>query len=244
MTSKKVAVVTGGSRGIGRACVARLAADGFDVAVGYASRGDEAEQACAEAERHGVRARAIQVDVGDEASVAGLFDATEATFGGVDAVVNAAGRMDLQPLKDFDLGVLDEMFRVNLRGAFLVAQQAVRRVRAGGAIVSFSSCVIGRALPSYTGYAATKAGIEAMTFILAHELRGRDVTVNAVAPGPTATEMFLADKTEEQVAFFANAVPLERLGVPADIAAAVSFLCGADGRWTNGQTLRVNGGLI
>ena len=244
MSDRRVAIVTGGSRGIGRACVERLASDGFDVVVGFTSRQEHADAAAAQAEANGARAVPVRVDVGDEESARQLFDTAEATFGGVDAVVSAAGRMDLRPLTDFDITVLDEMFSTNLRGAFLIARQAAQRVRSGGAVVNFSSSVIGRALPTYAGYAAMKAGIEAMTFILAHELRGRDITVNAVSPGPTGTDMFLADKTDEQVAFFANAAPLQRLGTPSDIAAVVSFLCGDDGRWVNGQAIRANGGLI
>ncbi len=158
-------------------------------------------------------------------------------------VVNAAGLMSLAPLADFDLAVLDRMHRTNIRGTFVVNQQAARRVRPGGAIINFSSSVIGRVLPAYTGYAASKAAVEAMTFILAHELRGRDITVNAVAPGPTATDMFLEGKSEELLTQLANAVPLQRLGTPADIAPVAAFLASPAGHWINGQTIRVNGGV-
>ena len=158
-------------------------------------------------------------------------------------VVNAAGLMSLAPLADFDLAVLDRMHRTNIRGTFVVNQQAARRVRPGGAIINFSSSVIGRVLPTYTGYAASKAAVEAMTFILAHELRGRDITVNAVAPGPTATDMFLEGKGEEFLTQLADAVPLQRLGTPAYIAPVVAFLASPAGHSINGQTIRVNGGI-
>ncbi len=240
----RVAIVTGGSRGIGRSVVQRLAADGFAVAVGYASNREEADAAVAEAQGGGAQAIAVRADVGDEDTVAALFDQVEETFGCIDVVVNAAGLMSLAPLADFDLAVLDRMLRTNIRGTFVVDQQAARRVRPGGTIINFSSSVLGRVLPTYTGYAASKAAVEAMTFILAHELRGRDVTVNAVAPGPTATDMFLEGKDQALLDRLASAVPLERLGVPADIAPVVAFLASPEGHWVNGQTIRVNGGII
>jgi 3-oxoacyl-[acyl-carrier protein] reductase len=243
-SAPRVAIVTGGSRGIGRSVVQRLAADGVRVAVGYASNRAEADAAVAKAQAAGGPAIAVSADVGDEDAVAALFDQVEETFGGIDVVVNAAGLMSLAPLADFDLAVLDRMHRTNIRGTFVVDQQAARRVRPGGTIINFSSSVLGRVLPTYTGYAASKAAVEAMTFILAHELRGRDVTVNAVAPGPTATDMFLEGKDQALLDRLASAVPLERLGVPADIAPVVAFLASPEGHWVNGQTIRVNGGII
>jgi 3-oxoacyl-[acyl-carrier protein] reductase len=240
----RVAIVTGGSRGIGRSVVDRLGADGFAVVVGYAANEAEASAAVAAVTDAGGRAIAVAGDIADEAAVAGLFDQAERAFGGVDVVVNAAGLLLLAPLADLDLAVLDRILRTNIRGTFVVDQQAVRRLRPGGSIVNFSSSVLNRILPAYTAYAASKAAVEAMTFILAHELRGRDITVNAVAPGPTATEMFLEGKDEELIARFANAVPMQRLGTPADIAPVVSFLVSLEGHWINGQTIRVNGGII
>jgi 3-oxoacyl-[acyl-carrier protein] reductase len=242
--SRRVAVVTGGSRGIGRSIVQHLAKDGLDVVVVYASNETEALSAVAEVEAQGSNAIAVQADVGDEEAVARLFDKTESTFGGVDVVVHAAALMTLAPLVNLDLADLDRMHRTNIRGTFVVDQQAARRVRAGGAIINFSSSVLGRILPSYTAYAASKAAVEAMTFILAHELRGRDVTVNAVAPGPTATDMFLEGKDQELLDRLANAVPLERLGIPEDIAPVVAFLASSAGHWINGQTVRANGAIV
>jgi 3-oxoacyl-[acyl-carrier protein] reductase len=240
----RVAIVTGGSRGIGRSVVERLGSDGFAVVVGYAANEAEASAAVAAVTDGGGRAIAVAGDIADEGAVADLFDQAERAFGGVDVVVNAAGLLLLAALADLDLAVLDRVMRTNIRGTFVVDQQAVRRLRPGGSIVNFSSSVLNRILPAYTAYAASKAAVEAMTFILAHELRGRDITVNAVAPGPTATEMFLEGKDEELIARFANAVPMERLGTPADIAPVVSFLVGPEGHWINGQTIRVNGGII
>jgi len=243
-TDARVAIVTGGSRGIGRRTAERLAADGFAVLVGYAGAQDEADAAVAGITAAGGRAMAVQADVADEAAVEALFDAAEEAFGGVDVVVHAAGRMTLSPLADLDLDAFDALSRTNIRGTVVVDQQAVRRLRSGGALINVSSSVIGLALPGYAAYAATKGAFEAMTLVLARELRGRDVTVNVVAPGPTATALFLDGKDEETVARLAAQPPLERLGTPDDIAATASFLAGPDGRWVNGQTLRANGGIV
>jgi 3-oxoacyl-[acyl-carrier protein] reductase len=240
----RVAIVTGGARGIGRSCVERLAASGFSLVVNYASNDTEAKAAVASVVEQGGKAMAVRADVADQHAIEELFNLTEHTFGGVDVVVHAAGVMFLAPLIDLDLGVLDDLLRTNIRGTFVVDQQAARRLRPGGSILNFSSSVIGRVLPTYTAYAASKAAVEAMTFILAHELRGRNITVNAVAPGPTATEMFLKGKDDETIRRFANAVPLERLGTPTDVAETVAFLTSPEGHWINGQTIRVNGGII
>ncbi|WP_405095853.1 SDR family oxidoreductase [Micromonospora sp. NBC_01412] len=238
----RVAVVTGGSRGIGRQAALRLATDGIAVAVGYGGNQAQAEAVVATVTGAGGRAIAVRADVADETAVAALFDAAEASFGGVDVVVHAAGVMTLAPVAEFDLDALDRMHRTNVRGTFVVNQQAARRLRRGGAIINFSTSIIGLALPGYAGYAATKGAVEALTLILARELRGRDVTVNAVAPGPTATDLFLDGKDEETVARMAAQPPLERLGTPEDIAEVVAFLAGP-GRWVNGQVVRANGGI-
>lgn len=239
-----VAIVTGASRGIGRAVALRLAADGYAVVLGYAGRSDLAEQAVTDIEAAGGRALAVQADVADDKAVAAMFDAAEQRFGGVDAVVNAAGQMKLSTVVDLDLAELDAMHRTNIRGAFVVAQQAARRLRPGGSIVLFSTSVMGTKFPTYAGYTASKGAVEAMTLILARELRGRDVTVNTVAPGPTATDMFLDGKDETLIANLAAQNPLERLAQPQDIARVVAFLAGPEGHWVNGQVLRANGGMV
>jgi 3-oxoacyl-[acyl-carrier protein] reductase len=236
----RVAIVTGGSRGIGRAIVSRLAADGYAVVVGYAGSADEADAAAREAQH----AIAVQGDVADESAVAALFDAAEQTFGGVDVVVHAAGRMTLSPVAELDLDELDALHRTNIRGTFVVTQQAARRLGPGGALLTFSSSVIALAFPGYAAYAASKAAVEAMTLVLARELRGRDVTVNTVAPGPTATALFLDGKDEETIDRLAKQPPLERLGTPQDIAEVVAFLASPAGHWVNGQVLRANGGIV
>ncbi|MEU3615330.1 SDR family oxidoreductase [Streptomyces sp. NPDC006872] len=240
----RVAVVTGGSRGIGRETVSRLAADGFAVVVGYAGNREQAEAAVEAVAADGGRAVAVQADVADEQQVAALFDTAESKFGGVDVVVHAAGRMHLSPVVDLDLAQLDAVYRTNIRGSFVVAQQAARRLRSGGAVIMFSTSVVGLAFPGYGAYSASKGAVEALTMILARELRGRDVTVNAVAPGPTATDLFLEGKDEQTIARLAAQPPLERLGTPADIAEVVAFLASPAGHWVNGQVVRANGGII
>ncbi|WP_405501115.1 SDR family oxidoreductase [Streptomyces niveus] len=242
-TDRRVVIVTGGSRGIGRESAERLAADGHAVVVNYAGNQAEAEAAVAAITESGGTAMAFRADVADEVAVSALFDAAEETYGGVDVLVHAAGVMSVTPLVDTELDALDRMHRTNIRGTFVADQQAARRLRSGGAIINFSSSVVGLAFPGYTAYAASKGAVEAMTLILARELRGRDITVNAVAPGPTATALFLDGKDEETVAKLAAQAPLERLGRPEDIAEVVSFLAGP-ARWVNGQVLRANGGII
>lgn len=240
----RVAFVTGGSRGIGRQVVRRLAADGYGLVVGYAGNEQAARAVVEEAVAAGGQAVAAQADVADEEAVARAFDLAEERFGGIDVLVNAAGRMILTPVAELDLAVLDELYRTNVRGTFVVARRAARRIRPGGAVITFSSSVIGLAPPEYGPYAATKGAVEALTLILARELRGRNITVNAVAPGPTATELFLVGKDDRTVARLASAPPLERLGTPEDIAEVVAFLAGPAGHWVNGQVLRVNGGIV
>jgi 3-oxoacyl-[acyl-carrier protein] reductase len=239
---ERVAIVTGGSRGIGRQTALRLSQGGYAIVINYAGNQAEADAAVAEITDGGGRAIAIRADVADDTAVAALFDAAEQAFGGIDVVVHAAGVMLLSPLVDFDLDVLDRMHRTNIRGTFVIDQQAARRIRPGGAIVNFSSSVVKLAIPGYTGYAATKGAVDAITLTLARELRGRDVTVNAVAPGPTATALFLDGKDEDTIARMAAQPPLERLGTPEDIAELVAFLAGP-GHWVNGQVLYANGGI-
>ncbi|MCO1655360.1 SDR family oxidoreductase [Pseudonocardia humida] len=244
MTGTRVAIVTGGSRGIGAAVVRKLAQQGYDVVVNYAGNAEAAEKAVAAATGAGARTIAVAADVADETAVERLFDAAQDAFGGVDVVVHAAGRMVLAPIAELDLSDLDALHRTNIRGTFVVAQQAARRVRAGGAIVTFSTSVVGLQLPTYGAYVASKAAVEGITMVLARELRGRDITVNAVAPGPTATALFLDGKDEATVERMAKQPPLERLGRPEDIAETVAFLAGPGGRWVNGQVLRANGGIV
>lgn len=237
----RVAVVTGGSRGIGRAVAERLAADGQQIVIAYAGNEVEAKATVTAIEQSGGKAGAVQADVADENAVKTLFDTAEQWFGGVDVVVNAAGVMILKPVSNLDLEEFDRMHRTNVRGTFVVAREAARRLRDGGAIVNFSTSVTRLSLPTYAAYAASKAAVEALGPILAKELRGRNITVNAVAPGPTATALFLEGKSDEVIQNIAHQNPMERLGRPDDIAEVISLLAGP-GRWINGQTVYINGG--
>jgi 3-oxoacyl-[acyl-carrier protein] reductase len=242
--TNKVAIVTGASRGIGAAIAERLARDGFTVVINYAGSAREAQELATRIEQAGGRTITAQADVSDASAVARMFDAAEAALGGVDVLVNNAGIMKLATLADSDDALFDSQVAINLKGTFNTLREAARRLRNGGRIINLSSSVVGLYQPGYAVYAATKAGVEAMTHVLTKELRGRGITVNAVAPGPTATKLFLEGKPQEAVDHLAKLAPLERLGQPADIAAAVSFLAGPDGAWINGQTLRANGGII
>jgi 3-oxoacyl-[acyl-carrier protein] reductase len=242
--STKVAVVTGASRGIGAAVAERLADDGFTVVINYSGDAAPAEALARKIEDKGGRALTAKADVSNAQAVRGMFDAAEAAFGGIDVLVNNAGIMLLSTIADTDDATFERQMNVNLKGTFNTLREAAKRLREGGRIINFSSSVVGLLQPTYGVYAGTKAAVEAMTSILAKELRGRNITVNAVAPGPTATDLFLHGKPQEVVDRFANLAPLERLGTPADIAAAVAFLAGPDGAWINGQTLRANGGAI
>ncbi|KUZ32584.1 SDR family oxidoreductase [Burkholderia territorii] len=242
-TSKQVALVTGSSRGIGAQIARRLARDGFSVVVNYAGSAGAAREVVDAIAADGGEAVAVQADVVDPAAVAALFDAAERAFGRIDVVVNSAGIMKLAPLAELDDAVFDETVAINLKGAFNVSREAAKRVRDGGRIVNLTSSVIGMRLPSYGAYIATKAAVEAMTQVLAQEMRGRRINVNAVAPGPVATELFLHGKSPELIDRMAKLNPLERLGQPDDIAGVVAFLAGPDGAWINGQILRANGGM-
>ncbi|HYZ63792.1 MAG TPA: SDR family oxidoreductase [Acetobacteraceae bacterium] len=242
--TNKVAIVTGASRGIGAAIAERLAADGFTVVVNYAGRAADAEALVTKIEAAGGKAIPAQADVSDPVAVARMFDAAQTAFGGVDVLVNNTGIMKLASLAESDDSLFDSQVAINLKGVFNTLREAATRLREGGRIVNLSSSVVGLRPANYAVYAATKAGVEAMTHILTKELRGRNVTVNAVAPGPTATALFLEGKPQAVIDGLAKAAPLERLGRPEDIARAVAFLAGPDGAWINGQVLRANGGII
>ncbi|EKN5910233.1 TPA: SDR family oxidoreductase [Yersinia enterocolitica] len=243
-TIQQVAIVTGASRGIGAAIAERLAQEGYTVLINYSRADDEAEALVRKIQQAGGNALSAKGDISDPAAVAQLFTKAETAFGGVDVLVNNAGIMSLSTVADSDDEHFDRQIAINLKGSFNGMREAARRLRNGGRIVNFSTSVVGLKLEKYAVYAATKAAVETMTAILAKELRGRDITVNAVAPGPTATDLFLNGKSAELIEKMAKMAPLERLGTPEDIAAVVAFLVGKDGGWINGQVLRANGGLI
>lgn len=238
---RRVAIVLGGSGGIGRAVSERLAADGMAVVVHYKSGSSRAAEIVRSITDPGGVAIAAGGDVADEQEMATLFAQTVSLYGGVDVVVNTAGIMLLAPVAEFDLDDFDRMHRINVRGTFVVTQLAARHLRNGGALVNFSTSITRLQTPAYAAYAATKGAVEAMTLITARELRGRDITVNTIAPGPTATPLFLEGKPQQLIDRIAAFSPMERIGSPADIATAVADLAGP-ARWVNGQTVFVNGG--
>src|SRR5262245_851517 len=240
---QKTAIVTGASRGIGAAVAERLARDGFAVVVNYAGSATPAETLVATMRQSGGKASSVQADVSDAAAMRRLFDTAESEFGGVDVIVNNAGVMELAAIGETSDELFDRTVAINLKGVFNGMREAARRLRPGGRIISFSSSVVGLYQPTYAVYAATKGAIEAMTHVVAKELRGRNITVNAIAPGPTGTDLFLKGKSQALIDELANLSPLQRLGTPQDIA-AVSWLAGPDGSWINAQIIRVNGGVI
>ncbi|MBO6770431.1 MULTISPECIES: SDR family oxidoreductase [unclassified Thalassospira] len=242
-TENRTAIITGASRGIGVALAKQLAKDGFAVVINYASSAQPAEELAESLKADGHKAIAIRADISRPDAVTALFDKTISEFGGVDVIVNNAGVMTTQPIAEMDDATYDAMMDINVRGTFNMLREGAKHLRDHGRVINFSTTALHLKLPGYAVYNATKAAVEAMTAVYAKELRGRHITVNAVAPGPVATELFLNGKTDEQIAQFAKMPPLERLGQPEDIAGVVSFLAGTDSGWVDGQTIRANGGL-
>lgn len=241
--STKTAIVTGASGGIGRAIAKKLAGEGFAIAVNYVGNPGKAQEVVAEIKGAGGQAFAVPGDVSKPAEVESMFKQTLDAFGRIDVVVHSAGIMPLFPISSSDVEAFDKVIATNLRGAFLVLRQAAQQLGAGGRIIALSTSVIARSLPNYGAYIASKAGVEGLVHVLANELRGKNITVNAVAPGPVPTDLFLQGKSEAQIKEFAKLAPLERLGQPEDIANAVAFLAGPEGGWINSQVLRANGGF-
>lgn len=242
-TNNKTALVTGASRGIGRAIAERLAEDGFTVIVNYAGNTDAAQETVKNILANGGNAIAIQADIASDEQVKQLFTEAVALNGHLDVVVHSAGIMALANITPAGITEFDKVINTNLRGAFLVLAHAAESVSTGGRIIALSTSVIAKSFPSYGPYIASKLGVEGLVPVLANELRGRNITVNAVAPGPTGTELFFAGKTEEQLNTLSKLAPLERIGTPQEIANVVATLAGPDGSWINAQVVRVNGGF-
>ncbi|NIY77039.1 SDR family oxidoreductase [Thalassospira sp. HF15] len=242
--TQKTAIITGASRGIGANLARKLAADGFAVVVNYNSSADAAETLVSDIKASGGSAVAIAADIGAPDGIAHLFDAAKAAFGGVDVLVNNAGIMSCASIADTDDDAFEKQVAVNLGGVFRGMRSAANQLRDGGRIISFSSSVVGLYQPTYGVYAATKAAVEALTHVLAKELGPRGITVNAVAPGPVATDFFLKGKSDELIENITAMNPFKRLGQPDDITNVVSFLASEQGGWISGQTIRANGGVV
>lgn len=239
-----VALITGASRGIGAIVARRLARDGYAIAINYASSAAEADVLVAELKSGGVSACAIQADVSKSAEVHRMFDLVEEKLGKINVLVNNAGILKTAPLAQSTDDLFEQSFAINVQGVFNTLREAASRMNDGGRIINLSSTTLGLNLPGYAVYNGTKSAVEAFTRVFSKELRGRHITVNAVAPGPVATDLFLTGKTDEQIQTFAKMSPLERLGQPKDIAGVIAFLAGPDGGWVNGQVLRANGGIV
>ncbi|AZO21297.1 SDR family oxidoreductase [Mesorhizobium sp. M1E.F.Ca.ET.045.02.1.1] len=244
MQKTRAAIVTGASRGIGAAIAKRLAQEGIAVIVNYARGKDAADEVVSAIEAAGGTALAVQADIGEPTGMTALFDAAEKAFGGTDILVNNAGMMRLSSIAETGDGEFERQLAINLGGSFRGMREGARRLNDGGRIINFSSSVVGFYQPNYGVYAATKAGVEAMTHILAKELGPRRITVNAVAPGPVGTDLFTDGKSAAQIEAITKLIPLGRLGQPDDIARLVAFLAGSDSQWVNGQVIRANGGAI
>jgi 3-oxoacyl-[acyl-carrier protein] reductase len=244
MSLPKVALVTGGSKGIGAAIVRRLSTDGFAVAVNYSKNPAPADDLVTELKDAGYTALAVCCDVANSDAVSQMFDTIESELDPVNVLINNAGIMKNASVAQSEEQDFDQQIAVNLKGTFNTLKQAANRMPNGGRIVNLSTSVVGLKLEQYGIYAATKSAVETMSAILSKELRGKNITVNAIAPGPTATDLFLDGKSQELIDRLAKMSPLERLGTPDDIARAVAFLVSPDGAWINGQVLRANGGIV
>ncbi|WFU91865.1 SDR family oxidoreductase (plasmid) [Rhizobium sp. CC1099] len=241
--TSKVAIVTGASGGIGGAVALRLAADGFAVAAHYAGNPKHALEVVKQIEDKGGKAFAVDADITSASAVADMFAKTKSTLGHITSVVHCAGIMPLSTIETGDVALFDKVIAINLRGSFIILGEAAKAIEKNGSIVAFSTSVVATNFPSYGAYVASKAGVESLVRVLANEVRGRNITVNAVAPGPVATPLFLDGKTQQQIDHLSKMPPLERLGQPEDISNVVSFLVGPDGAWVNGQVVRANGGF-
>lgn len=238
--SHKVAVVTGASRGIGRAIAKRLTRDGAMVVINYAHSVQQAQEL---GEEIGQQALIVRADVSQAPEITMLFDKAIERFGKIDIVVNNAGILELSPLQSIEEEHYQRMFDVNVRGALFAIKAAAERMGEGGRIINISSVLSTRACPYGAVYAATKAAIDSFTRTFAAELGSRRITVNAVAPGLTESDM----KNQTPPEFHAHEMQstvLGRLGTPEDIADAVAFLASDDSRWSTGQVIGVDGGYL
>jgi 3-oxoacyl-[acyl-carrier protein] reductase len=241
--TNKTAIVTGSSRGIGRAIAVLLAQKGFCAAVNCSSNIADAQKVVQEIEKAGGRAIAVLGNVADPSAAANIFDQTEKAFGSVDVLVNTAGVIAIKPVADTDDATYDRIMDINVKGTFNMLRQASKRLKDNGRIINFSTSALVTNMAGYAIYNASKAAVEAMTRTLSKELAPRKITVNAVAPGAVATELFFQGKTHAFVDQLIRMIPLGRIGEVDDIAPIVAFLASPESGWVSGQILRVNGAV-
>lgn len=241
---EKTAIVTGASRGIGRAIALKLGAMHAAVVVNYVHDHSAANTTVAQIRAAGANAVAVQADMRRIDDIRTLFDRAVAAFGRIDILVNNAGIRLFKPIALVTEAEFDDIFTVNVKGVFFACQMAAKRMSDGGRIINISSSVTRVLMADYGPYAATKGAVDQITRALAKELGPRGITVNAISPGPTDTELFRKGKTQDQIDKFAKATALGRIGNPADIADAVALLAGEDAGWISGQNIYVNGGFV
>ncbi|MFN6565757.1 SDR family oxidoreductase [Dendronalium sp. ChiSLP03b] len=239
----KVAIVTGASRGIGRAIALKLAGNGASIVVNYAGNATKAQEVVVEIEKLGVQATPVQADISKVADIERLFEETIERFGKVDILVNNAGIAFYKPITETTEADFDKIYAVNVKGTYFACQQAALYMAEGGRIINFSSSTTAMMLPTYSAYVATKGAVEQITRVLAKELGTKKITVNVISPGPTDTELFREGKTQEQIDRLANMAAFGKLGDVQEIADVVAFLASDEARWMTGQNIRVNGGI-
>lgn len=239
----KVALITGASKGIGRAAALRLARDGASVVVNYISDASGAREVVEEIGSD--KALAIQADAGNVAAITDMVEQTVAKFGKIDILLACAGIATLSPLESTSEELFDKMFGLNVKGPYFLCQKAAAHMPSGSHIVLISTTLVASSMvmPAYLPYLATKGAIEQMTRVMSKDLGRKGICVNCVAPGPTSTKLFLNNQTEQTLKFLGGLNPNGRIGEPEEVADAIALLCGHDSRWIMGQTLRVNGGM-
>jgi len=240
----KIALVTGASRGIGKAVAVELAQRGASVALNYLSAEEQAREVKQLVCANGGNGELFRADIGKVDDVKDLFTRVIDYYGSIDILVNNAGIMINSPVESVTEEEFDRVFEINVKGLFFCCQQAAQKLNRGGRIINIGTSVTRVMLPSYGTYAASKGAVEQLTRVLAKELGAKNITVNTVSPGPTDTELFRRGKTEDQVSGLAQMSAFNRIATPGDIARAVAMVCSEDASWVSGQTIFANGAFI